>query len=102
MNVEDSTPGSPIPGLLNINCASPLTRLTNVKETITAKISAMNATGNTYIPSGLMWGWRVLSSVAPFDDGVAYGAMAGGETVKKALILMTDGANTTSASYPRT
>ena len=101
LNVEDSTPGSPIPGLLNINCASPLTRLTNVKDTITAKISAMNASGNTYIPSGLMWGWRVLSSVAPFDDGVAYGAMAGGETVKKALILMTDGANTTSASYPK-
>ena len=45
----------------------------------------------TYIPAGLMWGWRVLSGQAPYEGGAAE---------KKYVVLMSDGANTRSPNYP--
>jgi len=98
-NVKDIAPGIAIPGPLDTSCASPLTRLTNDRDEIINKIDGMIATGYTYIPSGLMWGWRVLSSAVPFDDGVTYDEMNGGQGVRKVVVLMTDGANTRSPDY---
>jgi Flp pilus assembly protein TadG len=66
-----------------------LVRLTTNMTTVKNKISAMNATGNTNIPIGLMWGWHVLSPNAPFADGVSY---ADPDT-KKIIVLLTDGDN---------
>jgi hypothetical protein len=54
----------------------------------------MTANGETYIAPGLLWGWRLLSHNPPFADGLPAGS------AKKILVLMTDGANTYSASYP--
>ena len=45
--------------------------------------------GNTVIPAGLSWGWRVLSSPAPFAEGAPYSDQ---DTIK-AIILLTDGSN---------
>jgi len=99
-NINDGNYGDKVPGLLNTWCSSPLTRLTNDRNEILSKIDAMNASGETYIPAGLAWAWRVLSKTAPFDDGVAYSAMNDGASVRKALVLMTDGKNTKSPTYP--
>jgi Flp pilus assembly protein TadG len=85
-----------VPGIMSTwnDCSvAPLIRLTNNKGTIISGIEAMNASGYTYIPGGLSWGWRVLSPQAPFSDGVAYS----NKGVRKVIVLMTDGANTRSA-----
>lgn len=92
-----ATAASPVPGLLNMSCPSPLQRLTNDVTTIRNQIDAMNAVGETYIPSGLIWGWRTLTYLPPFADGKN---QVTNPDVKKALILMTDGANTKSPNYP--
>ena len=52
----------------------------------------MVATGNTVIPAGLAWGWRLISPAAPFTEGVAYD----NEDVIKAIVLLTDGQNMVS------
>ena len=66
-----------------------LVRLTTNMTTIKDKIDDMNATGNTNIPIGLMWGWHVLSPNAPFADEVAYTEA----NTKKIIVLLTDGDN---------
>jgi hypothetical protein len=56
-------------------------------------INAMAASGGTNITEGSIWGWHVLSPNSPFaSKGGAYS-----QATTKALIIMTDGENTT---YP--
>jgi Flp pilus assembly protein TadG len=74
----------------NYNCVTqPIIRLTNNQTSIINEINAMTASGSTVIPSGLMWGWHLLSPNGPFADGVAYSET---DTLK-AIILVTDGQN---------
>lgn len=73
---------------------APLLRLSTNMTSVKATIDSLVATGNTNIPMGLVWGWHTLSPNAPFADGVAYGT----PKVRKIMILMTDGENTTSTS----
>ncbi len=75
-------------------CAmQPILALTNDKTTILAKINALNPAGNTHIPVGLGWGWRLVSPEAPYTEAVAYTNTA----FQKAIVLMTDGDNTMPA-----
>ena len=75
-------------------CSRPITTLTDSKSTIKSEIDNMTASGNqTYIPAGLMWGWRTLSSQAPFSEGVSKPVMKN-KNYTKAIVLMTDGSNT--------
>jgi Flp pilus assembly protein TadG len=76
-------------GSPNYKCGEPIQPLTNDRATITSRISAMRADGNTVIPEGLAWGWRLISPGAPFSEGVAYTQ----QDVVKAIILLTDGEN---------
>ncbi|GBF25458.1 hypothetical protein MnTg02_00490 [bacterium MnTg02] len=69
--------------------------LTNDISALKKKINDLGADGWTYIPSGLIWGWRVLSPNEPFTDVKPYDDK---EWVK-ALVLMTDGSNTLDFSY---
>jgi Flp pilus assembly protein TadG len=82
----------------NYSCTTtPITPLTDVTTeeglaTIKASIDKMAANGNTNVPEGTAWGWRTISSTAPFTDGRP-------ETEKgndKVIIVLTDGANTYS------
>jgi len=74
----------------NDNCPdAPVQTLTNTKATITSAIEAMEAQGNTNIAEGLAWGWRVLSADAPFIQGAPYSD----QRAIKAIIVLTDGAN---------
>ena len=46
------------------------------------------------IPEGLAWGWRVLSPGPPFIEGASYTDT----TTVKILVLLTDGANSITAT----
>lgn len=85
--------GSPIPGVLDVGCPSVLSRLTTDGDLIKTRLDGMIAQGDTYIASGLMWGWRALSANQPFADGAAPNAFP---PTRKVLKLMTDGENTKS------
>ena len=52
----------------------------------------MNASGNTNVAFGAMWGWHTLSPNTPFADGVAYN----NATTKKIMVVLTDGDNVNS------
>lgn len=82
----------------NSSCTTnPITPLKDVSKadglkTIKDAIDAMAPTGNTNVPEGTAWGWRVVSSGAPFTEGRL-------DTEKgndKVIIVLTDGANTYS------
>jgi Flp pilus assembly protein TadG len=71
---------------------TPLTDVSNAagKAVINTAIDAMQPLGATNVPEGMAWGWRTVSSTAPFTGGRA-------ETEKgndKVVIVVTDGANT--------
>ncbi len=67
----------------------PVQALTNQKDAIISAINGMQANGATVIPSGLAWGWRVISPTVPFVEGAPYSDQG----VIKAIILLTDGRN---------
>ena len=70
-----------------------LIRLQATKTSLKSKVSGLSANGDTNIHEGFMWGWRTLSPNAPFSDGRGYSTT----TNTKAIVLMTDGANTWSS-----
>ena len=83
----------------NYSCTTtPITPLTDVTTEeglakIKTAIDKMASNGYTNVPEGTAWGWRTLSSTAPFTDGRP-------ETEKgndKIIIVLTDGANTYSS-----
>lgn len=84
--------GHKIPGLMNTWCGTKLRPLTNKLTKVKATISSLSASGYTYIPAGLMWGWRTLDEKQPFTE--AKGPFA--KNTQKVMILMSDGANTRS------
>jgi Flp pilus assembly protein TadG len=67
-----------------------ITTLTGTKTTLHNAIDAMSPGGYTNIPEGLAWGWRTISSSAPFTQGVSETR----KDIDKVVILLTDGANT--------
>ena len=80
----------------NASCTTkPITPLTDIGTAagvaaIKAAIDDMAAGGATNAPEGLAWGWRTVSGGEPFTEGRP-------DTEKgndKAVILLTDGANT--------
>jgi hypothetical protein len=93
-HITDANPALPYAALMNQTCASPIVPLTDNKTVVKAAINALSATGETYIPGGLIWGLNVLSPLAPFSEGGAYDAQ--NRKPRKALVLMTDGVNTKS------
>lgn len=80
----------------NYSCTTkPITPLTDVTAedglaTINAAIDAMQSNGATNVPEGLAWGWRTLSSAAPFTGGRAESERGN----DKVVIVLTDGENT--------
>jgi len=92
-NVTDSDPLRIYPGFMNLTCASPITPLTSSASTAKSAIAALTATGDTYIPSGLAWGFNMLSSPQPLTDAATYDPSGLNRKPRKAMVLMTDGAN---------
>jgi len=54
-------------------------------------IAGLATSGETYLPSGLLWGWRALTPVAPFTE-----AASSPDNTTSIMIFMTDGFNTLS------
>ena len=61
-------------------------------------IDAMEARGNTNLPEGLMWGWRVVSPELPYIEGKAFNDKAW----RKVIVFMTDGDNNATSSDTNT
>lgn len=95
LDINDTRPDRRIPGLMNQNCSAPLLTLTDNFTAVRNSIKSMVAQNETYIPAGVMWGWRVLSPQVPFTEGEVYS-----KDVRKFMIVMTDGSNTLSPRYP--
>ena len=90
-NIDDSPPSYIGP---NKYCPREVTPLTNNRTTLDDEIDEMWAAGYTHINYGAVWGWRLISPDEPFTEGTAYDD----EDWNKAVIILTDGANTTSNS----
>jgi Flp pilus assembly protein TadG len=78
-------------------CLNPIVPLTTNKTTLTSAIDGLIINSgsykpSTYIPDGMVWGVNLLSPAAPFAEGAAYDTA--NKLPRKALVLMTDGANT--------
>lgn len=96
LNTKDENYNVKIPGLLDYSCGSEVVELTSNHGTVRSAIAKLTPNGETYIPAGLVWGWRTLSNQEPFA-----GAKSTSTTpVRKYLVLMTDGFNTKSPNYP--
>lgn len=87
--------GQRIPGVMNQTCGEEVLELSDDMTAVKAKINSLSASGNTYIPVGLINGWRMLDADRPFQS-----LSNTEEKRQRALILMTDGANTKSLSDP--
>ncbi|MBA4270624.1 MAG: hypothetical protein C0447_14620 [Methylobacterium sp.] len=99
LRLNDSEPTSPYTGFLGTSqrCLNPIVPLTSDKTVLTSAIDNLiiNIGGykpSTYIPGGLIWGVNVLSPTAPFAEAKAYDTA--NKMPRKAMVLMTDGANT--------
>jgi len=87
-DIDSSPPSSKGP---NKYCPRAVTPLTNNRATLESEINAQWAAGYTHINYGAVWGWRLISPTEPFTQGSAYGD----PEWTKAVIILTDGANTT-------
>jgi hypothetical protein len=92
---------------LSANTSCPpavVTPMTNVKATLTTAISNLKPAGNTILPTGLVWGWRMLS---PGWRNLWGGTMDANNLPldydeplsQKAIIFMTDGKNEVDMDY---
>lgn len=82
-----------VPGPWRNCAASTIVPLTTDRAAIEAGIDAMVARGNTVLPEGMAWGWRVLSPEMPYPEGASYTD----KKWRKVVVFMTDGDNDVSA-----
>ena len=72
-------------------CGDEMMPLNNDFTKMKSLINGLSTSGDTYLPSGLMWGWRALTPSVPFTQ-----AASPKEGTITAMVLMTDGFNTRS------
>lgn len=97
LNGRDESPreaGGPIPASSRLTCGSEILPLTNNLNTVRQSINNFEANGLTYIPSGIVWGWRTL--VGELPQRVA--AAPRTTEHRQVMVIMTDGQNTRSKS----
>ncbi|MFN3214738.1 MAG: hypothetical protein ACE37M_16665 [Henriciella sp.] len=76
-------------------CPTPIRALTNNQDALKKTINTLRADQNTYLATGLIWGLRTLSSTGPYKEAEPYMGYLS-RRGRKALVLMSDGANTRS------
>lgn len=96
-NLEDAFSGKKFTGLMDTGCGAEVLPLTDDKTAVANKISSLWANNYTYIPEGVMWGSRMLTSSLPFSEAHEGTAL---KKVRKIMVLMTDGENQISADLP--
>jgi Flp pilus assembly protein TadG len=68
--------------------------LTKTKTSVVNRINSISintSSANTYLPSGLTWGWNVIAPGEPYENTEHAALLAKGG--RKAMVLMTDGLN---------
>ena len=95
LSLEDGSYNTLVPTVVGVACPAEITPLTADKTRLMNEADSMQTSGNTYIPAGIAWGLRVLSSQAPFTEA-ATPVVQKRDNITKAMIVMTDGANTIS------
>lgn len=100
LDTLDESYSTKVPGVMNVGCGSEVVPLSNDQDALKSRIDELVATGDTYIPAGLMWGWTTLSPDAPHEEARGYDERVEGLPVRKILVLMTDGRNTLVPHYP--
>ncbi len=92
--------GEPVPGWQDCElsaggeeCAAcperGITPLQHERDVIEDAVNDLTAGGNTNIPAGLGWAWRVLKPEAPFTEAIANPEYKR----EQAIVLLTDGEN---------
>jgi Flp pilus assembly protein TadG len=99
-NVTYEDPAIKIPGVMNISCGKEIIPLTSNPASVKAAITSMAASGQTYIAAGLLWGFNLLAPGAPASTAAAFDPTDENIRPRKALVLMTDGENTRSPTFP--
>ena len=64
--------------------------MTSDQDALLTRIDEMEPNGNTAGNVGMLWGYRLISPEPPFEEGAAWDS----DEWDKAVIMMTDGANT--------
>jgi Mg-chelatase subunit ChlD len=95
LETSDSRYDVKIPGIMGISCGTPIQNLTTDISTVRNTVNSLTTMGETYLPAGLIWGWRMLSPGEPLNA-----APTTGSGTRKFMILVTDGRNTKSPNYP--
>jgi len=89
--------GQRINGIMNESCGTEIQTLTTNLVDAKSRITSLTTAGNTYVPSGIAWGWRSLQSAEPLNTTVNFGAdVPANAPIQKIMLIMTDGANTLS------
>lgn len=89
-----SNPEVPYPGVL-WDCGAAMLDMTSSKPAVLSSIDGLWPSGNTNIPSGLIWAWNMLTPREPLIASAPM-SMINDMGGKKVLVLMTDGANSSS------
>ena len=92
-NIEAAYNRNKIPPVMEITCGQAMQPLTDDIGAAKDTIRGLTASGGTYLPSGLMWGWRNLDPARPLKI-----TGQGKKDRQKLMIFMTDGQNTLSQS----
>jgi Putative Flp pilus-assembly TadE/G-like len=97
LNLSEAFGGTKFQGLMNTWCNSEILPLTDNAVTVANHISSLWTNDYTYIPEGVMWGWRMLTKAQPFTQ---VKSPKPSEKVRKIMIVMTDGENQAMADIP--
>ena len=97
LNLAEGFSGVKFQGLMNTWCNSEILPLTDNAVTVANHISSLWTNDYTYIPEGVMWGWRMLTKAQPFTE---VKSPAPDEKVRRIMIVMTDGENQAMADIP--
>jgi Putative Flp pilus-assembly TadE/G-like len=97
LNLKEAFSGVKFQGLMNTWCNSEILPLTDDAVKVANHISSLWTNDYTYIPEGVMWGWRMLTKAQPFND---VKSPTPDEKVRRILIVMTDGENQAMADIP--
>ncbi|GBF25459.1 hypothetical protein MnTg02_00491 [bacterium MnTg02] len=95
INDAPATGSNKITGIYGPCGTESMMPLSNDETALKQKIDDLGASGWTYVPAGLSWAWRLLSPNEPYTDVKAYDD----DEWVKAVVLMTDGANTLNFGY---
>ena len=82
-----------LPGKRQTTCGQVITPLTKKLKKVRKSVESLTTSGETYLASGLMWGWRTLDPRTPYTQAAS--AKPG---TSRVMIFLTDGENTSGQS----